>query len=298
MSNLASRICETLARKSWRFYHTVNTVIEQDGFKIPLVFGNGLYLTNYPTGMEKLLRSALQGRSGTVVDIGANIGAVIQALFRIDPKIPYIGFEPSPSASHYLQRLIKINGLSPTHTAYPVALSDFVGAAELMSSSDSDVSGTITNAVRPESMYKDRIAVCVTKGDLVLKDCEKIALIKIDAEGSEPQILNGLQETIKKHRPVFIIEVVPFSHLEDNSYDRRYFGQLPDDERIRLVNARKLHHQRIESFFTELNYLFFNLTDGKKIRAKPDEATLEDPDFVVIPAEQLNGEAQVDMQSN
>gem|GEM_PF-5215471 len=229
------------ARNSWRCYQSLSfVVVNAGGLRIPIANGMGLGMLNAHHGVAPLVRAVYAYRSGTFVDIGANIGAVLVELTGIDRNIPYVGFEPQLQAACYVQRLIRENGLQDTHAIYPIALADYCGTSVLMSNDESDVSATLTSAIRPTSMYRNRVPISVSTGDMQLHGLERIAAIKIDAEGAEPLVLTGLRETIKKHRPAIIIEIAPYYHIEDNSYDKSYFGDLPEEERMRLVEGRKM----------------------------------------------------------
>jgi len=245
----------------------------------------GLAMFDSAPGIASLLRTIFTRRRGVFVDIGANIGRVLMELLKIDRSIPYVGFEPLLPAARYVQRLIKENGLQNTHAIYPMALADFCGTTVIMSSEDSDVSATITSAVRPTSMYSYRMPTCVSTGDVQLKEVEAIAAIKIDVEGAEPLVLNGLRETIYKHRPAIIIEVMPYSYLEDDSYDRSYFGELPQAEIRRLVTNRKQHMETIGAIMKSFGYKFFRADEGSLRNAKLSDTTFANQDFLLLPEE-------------
>ena len=45
--------------------------------------------------------------------------------------------------------------------------------------------------------------------DIELKDKDRIDFIKIDVEGFELKVLNGGRETIRKHKPLLLVELHP-----------------------------------------------------------------------------------------
>jgi len=266
----------------------VNIVVDSGSFRIPVVNGIGLTMFGDTHYVAPLLRVVYSYSDGVFVDIGANIGRVMLTLAGIDRSIPYVGFEPLSVAACYVERLIRENGLQNTHKVYPIALADYCGAATFMLNGESDVSATLTSSVRPTSMYQDRKSVCVSTGDIQLTGLDRIAAIKIDVEGAEPLVLKGLRETIRKHRPAIIIEVMPYCHLEDNSYDRSYLGELPEKERMRLITGRKQQAETLWSIMEGIGYRFFQVGRGGLRAAESCDSTLEDQDFLVLPEEDVD----------
>ena len=55
------------------------------------------------------IKKILQIKDGTVIDVGANIGKVLNNVLFIDENIKYIGFEPQPYAAAMLQIFINEN---------------------------------------------------------------------------------------------------------------------------------------------------------------------------------------------
>jgi FkbM family methyltransferase len=283
---MINRLLHFAARKSWRCYQTLNFVVDSRGFRIPVSAGVGLELVDGSLKVESVIRAVYGFRQGTFVDIGANVGRALLAVASIDRSIPYLGFEPQLRAARYVQQLIRANQLQATHTIVPVALSDDTGLVTLLSDGETDVSATLNAEVRPPSMYSGRMTVCVCRGDDLLRDVDRIALIKIDAEGAEPRILEGLEQTIARHRPPILIEVLPYAHLENNSYDRSYFGELPEAERLRLVANRKQAGQTIAGIVERAGYRVFRV-DGDGLRpASFTESTMAEPDFLLVSQEE------------
>jgi FkbM family methyltransferase len=122
-----------------------------------------------------------------VVDCGANSGDL--ALFlNVDPK-NYIAFEPSPVDYQYLKKNY------PESKVYNCALGEknanlkfFVNAA----SGDSSI-------VEPP-FYSEIIEVqtCTLDSITLLQRCSRIKLLKVEAEGYEPEVLYGAIKTLEK----------------------------------------------------------------------------------------------------
>ena len=82
----------------------------------------------------------------------------------------------------------------------------------------------------------------VTIDTLKLKNC---GFIKVDVEGGDTAVLRGASKTIKKHRPVIIVESVP-------AYEAR-FG-LPACAPIIFLES--LGYELVETFWVD-NILVF-----------------------------------------
>jgi methyltransferase, FkbM family len=71
------------------------------------------------------------------------------------------------------------------------------------------------------------------------KNIEKLDLVKIDTEGTEPQVLKGMADVIERDRPILICEVLKGfeteKHLEDllGPLGYRYYLLTPDGPALR-----------------------------------------------------------------
>ncbi len=154
---------------------------------------------------------------GVFVDIGANVGVMsFHAARAIGPKGRVIAFEPNPdNVQRFLQGVLA-NGLEQV-SLHPFALSDRAGIFSIRGGS---------NTYLTRSQIGGRLVQSFT-GDSILKHEPRIDLIKLDIEGHEPLALNGLQETLRRHRPLLLCEFNPRC-LRDN------LGQSPFEFATRL----------------------------------------------------------------
>lgn len=138
-------------------------------------------------------------RGGVFVDVGANVGN--HSLFAIKvldaPKV--IAFEPNPPAFRVLEYNILLNNLGDRIELRPVGLSNVAGKAALSRSPDRNLGAT---ALAPSSDGNLELV----RGDDVLGSIDA-GFIKIDVETLEMSVLEGLQETIARCRPVMLVEV-------------------------------------------------------------------------------------------
>ena len=229
-------------RRSWRLYRSAHTVLtaQESGrsVRVPIIRGEGLDFVHKsaigtPRDLAAVMDRVYDRRSGALVDVGANVGQELRLLTARDRAIPYLGFEPNPFAFNYLTHFIRENGFA-CHWVLQCGLSDRTAVADLMFSSETDVSGTVSLEMRTARQYPHRTKVLLARGDevipMVLGDMS-IALIKIDVEGEEPRVLAGLKETVTKHQPWLVVEVAPYQYFIDGDYPRRGFPELTDAER-------------------------------------------------------------------
>jgi FkbM family methyltransferase len=144
----------------------------------------------------------------TFLDIGANIGWYsLFASSLVGAKGRVIAFEPDPENAGLLRENLKLNHIENTEVL-EMALSESDGFLSLIKSADNFGDHYVTNepssAVQVQSKRLDSI---LSPGQF-----EKVGLIKMDTQGSEPGILRGMEPLLKEHRPHILIEFSP-SHL-------------------------------------------------------------------------------------
>lgn len=159
---------------------------------------------------RKHLREPLRG---AVVDLGANIGTSTLDLLSHFPSIRVFAWEPNPETFARLERNIVSNGLSDRVTIHRAAAAR--GAGELtFSVGVPSVFATAYGGnlpVMPEIGLRPAEARSVTVRSEGLDEviaatgADRIALLKVDAEGAEADIFEGAsQEALRKIRQVAI----------------------------------------------------------------------------------------------
>jgi len=160
---------------------------------------------------EKLLKI----NQGTFVDVGANNGQTLLKIASFSNQLSYIGFEPNPSCFYYLKKLIDANKLTGCNI-FPVGLHYENKITTLISDNDFAAGASILQDFRENnSRYKIRQNVPLMKGDEIFEVLsDSIAVIKADVEGAELEVIKGLQQTIIKHSPFIVLEILPVYSLE------------------------------------------------------------------------------------
>jgi FkbM family methyltransferase len=181
------------------------------GIRVPLAGGVGFdNLRPTEHWMDHLLPALLRDREGAFVDVGVNVGQTLIKLRRIDSARPYIGFEPNPVCYAYTQKLIAENGFEHC-TLVPVGLSDAARIVSFHMRSDADVGASTVDGFRKfrDEPHHVRI-VPVFTGDEMLERLgnPEAALLKVDVEGAELEVLKGFERTLAA-RPLVLCEILP-----------------------------------------------------------------------------------------
>lgn len=230
--------------------------------------------------LDAVLSSVLTCRHGALLDVGANIGQTMLKLLTLDPARQYVGFEPQVACCFLVQKFIEDNNLE-NHAILPVGLSNKNQLVKLqVRSGDYDSAASIIEGFRPDSFYRSYRYVYVRKGDEVMKELaiSSVSALKIDVEGAELEVIEGLSGTIQEHVPFIIFEVL-------NSY-LVITGETLDEQTTRFRQSRI---ERMERILTEHGYeIYTALPENilKKVREiRPAiSADLSLTNYVAVPS--------------
>lgn len=132
----------------------------------------------------------------TFIDIGANIGRYTVTLAKQAKKV--YTFEPFPETYECLVKNIKLNELTNVQP-HQIALWD---KEEIVKFNIKNSSG-LNSIVEPENAV---YTISVPAFPLDYFGISQMHLVKIDVEGAEKEVLRGMAESLKIHRPRLIIE--------------------------------------------------------------------------------------------
>ena len=135
-------------------------------------------------------------------DVGANVGYLSLDIVRHHPELQAVHlFEPNPTPLKSLNSLFSDH---PKVIVHPVGLGRRNEELHL----STERLGTPTGSLVRKFEDGQQVKVVIRQGDQYREE-ERIPppdVLKIDVEGFEPEVLAGLTETIRQHRPVIFIE--------------------------------------------------------------------------------------------
>ncbi len=149
------------------------------------------------------------------VDVGANIGLYTVTIGKI-PSINLIyAFEPDLLNRQQLIANILLNGLSQKVHVHGVALSSTEGVATLYRCSqpkefDAYKANTGAHSLHYNPKWHDEtLTIECKRGDDILTLRDKSIAIKIDVEGHELHVLEGMRELLTTNTCIILIESLP-----------------------------------------------------------------------------------------
>jgi FkbM family methyltransferase len=179
----------------------------------------GVHEKNSTAELKRLIKPGMK-----IVEAGANVGYYTLIESRMVGDSGYIyAFEPSPYNIAKLKRNIEINNIKNAEMI-PKAVGANNGVEKFYISSKSNLSSFIDRKDVNKILYEDKggkvIDVDVVRLDDFLKD-KKVDYIRMDVEGFEKEILEGLRETLKNDPPKYMFIEIHCDLLhERNSFGR------------------------------------------------------------------------------
>lgn len=151
-----------------------------------------------------------------LVDIGAGTGS-FSLLTKCHPMQVY-SFEPNKSTYDVLLRNLEANSVTDV-VAYNMAISNYKGIAKLKIPVDKGISGmsNIGSPKRFDEFTEQDVAVD-TLDNVLFDKVNKIDMVKIDTEGCELFVLQGMQKIITRDKPDIVCELNP-TNISQFSYD-------------------------------------------------------------------------------
>lgn len=171
----------------------------QDLGIVPHLCANGFWETWMTLAVARVLQPGWH-----CIDIGANHGYYTLLMADgIGKTGRILALEPNPKLANLLQRTVSVNGFTSFTTVVDKAAVDQPGdPINLVIPAGYGMNASVLRGI---SAGDEVISVETTSIDALTQDWERIDLIKIDAEGAEALIWQGLQQTIKRHPLVIIV---------------------------------------------------------------------------------------------
>jgi FkbM family methyltransferase len=148
---------------------------------------------------------------GDFVDVGAHVGMYTVAAAKATSG-RVLAFEPNPSARAQLAGNLTLNGCRNV-LVVPKAAGDVPGRALLHVPATPDPSFSSLDPGRFAEGEPIDVEVTTVDAEVAAAGLRP-AVVKIDVEGGELQVLGGMSGTIAAHRPVVLVEVSESSARE------------------------------------------------------------------------------------
>jgi FkbM family methyltransferase len=165
---------------------------------------NGTFITWEPEFKEL---NKFIGEGDWVIDIGANIGHYTNRLSElVGSEGRVIAFEPIPATFTHLSE----NTQYCRHqniTLINAAVSEGAGSVNMTIPDFSTGLKNYYQASISEETGESNISVLTFSIDS-LQFNHKVSLVKIDAEGHEPEVLRGAKKLLERDMPILIVETV------------------------------------------------------------------------------------------
>lgn len=143
-----------------------------------------------------------------VVDVGANIGMFVVFVKRMRPAAEVLAFEPAPQSAELLRRNIELHGLDNVtvrpvalggvaesdvpFTYYPMIPGNSTRYPEMKELQKANMSRTMGAKVVARMHHGQQISIAVERLSASLRADRPIDLLKLDVEGSEVDVLQGV----------------------------------------------------------------------------------------------------------
>jgi FkbM family methyltransferase len=139
------------------------------------------------------------------LDVGANIGVVTVALAGLAHHGRVIAFEPGAENCRYLRRNVSLNDLKNVDVVQ-AAVGRRAGEATL-SVLPQHPAGSSLSSETADGCLLEQVTVLTL--DTYLRDFPRLDVVKVDIEGSEPDLLDGARQSFARLRPILIVECNP-----------------------------------------------------------------------------------------
>ncbi len=167
--------------------------------------------------MKILRQEVKEGMTG--IDIGANIGYVTLIMAELVGSSGRIyAIEPDPRNFKILSKNIEANGYANFVFPYQMGISNISGISKFYVSDKSNLCSII-----PTKHSKSSIDITVSTLDDFLKDKGFPDFIKMDIEGHEVEVLEGMYNTLKsiKSSVKILMEVHPMYYSKNHSLEKQ-----------------------------------------------------------------------------
>ena len=164
-------------------------------------------------------------KDGIVLDVGANVGH--HSLFFSTKAREVHAFEPNPRFRMQFERFMNDNNVKNVHL-HQVGLGDSTSTIHYYAPTG-DNQGIGSFVAEHNDSNMDIGTLPVVRGDDIVKSLglERVDFIKIDVERYEESVLIGLQETLRKFKPIVVLEYAEADFKSRDTFLSLIQGYVP-----------------------------------------------------------------------
>lgn len=196
------------------------------------------YQGDYLTGENAWLKSYLKDKTNpTILDVGANVGNYSKTIFEVNQDAKVLAFEPHPST---FKKLIA-NIQSEKFQAFNVGVGNSAGTLKLY---DYDTKDGSSHASLYEDVIKDlhkgnpishSVEIITLDKLLNEKKISEIDLLKIDTEGNEYNVLQGIKSLLASNKIHAIHMEFNEMNIVSKSSFKDFWDYLPNYDFYRIL---------------------------------------------------------------
>jgi FkbM family methyltransferase len=197
----------------WRDAPTRTIRGKDHGYQMTLDLRDDLQRATYFLGRYydlalQLCYDAVIDPGDTFIDVGANIGmTALHAAHLVGPGGKVIAVEPQAECCDFIRRTLAMNNIKHVELIN-AGLADKPGVLTLNVIGGGTILSTFAEC-EIETLVREKRNVPVMRGDDLVNEREIVGklIIKIDVEGFERPVLDGLCGTIQEYRPMVMTEM-------------------------------------------------------------------------------------------
>lgn len=188
----------------------------------------------HETGTERFILDHLTPGT-TFIDVGANIG-YFSLLAASVSKASVVAFEPQPAIAELLRKSVVFNHLEELVKVESLALSNAPSTMKMTACPGNSGHSQITRTGTVDTQSFD---VQVVALDTWMKHnpTGPVSVCKIDTEGSEIQVLEGMSDLLDRDGPAIVIEVIEEFLAGFGGSESRMLGLLKSRGYIEVSKA-------------------------------------------------------------
>lgn len=188
--------------------HGLRRTVGGEAIRFPLRVSR-YYPGDYEAATFRFLRRHCR-QGGVAYDVGAHFGVFTVTLARLVGEGGQVmAFEPNATVRKVLTRVVRLNGLDATVTVRPEAVAAGTGVASFFVPGWLPFNAASSLVRGDRSAYGAEQVTTVSLDQIAAGVARPPALIKIDAEGAELDVLRGARTTIARWRPPLLVGVHP-----------------------------------------------------------------------------------------